>query len=82
MRDSKSFGRVGKDSQILSLPVLRRMFASECSLSNGRAVSATEPFSKNRMFQEANAVSLKAIENHNGADRANASPKRVVTSDR
>ena len=38
----KSFGGVGKDSKPLSLSVFRQMSASECSTSNGRAISADE----------------------------------------
>jgi hypothetical protein len=41
-RDSKSFEGVGKGLKSLSLPVFGQMSASECSTSNGRAVSAEE----------------------------------------
>jgi hypothetical protein len=41
-RDSKSFEGVGKGLKSLSLPVFGQMSASECSTSNGRAVSADE----------------------------------------
>jgi mRNA interferase MazF len=38
----KSLGGAGRTPKSLSLPVFRQMSASECSTSNGRAVSAEE----------------------------------------